>query len=216
MNSYILAGGDSNSRQTYVVKIASAQTELIHLTAEKSTLTIKQVKDLWIPLSISPRLKRIVWIEEANLLTPPAQNALLKMLEEPPVDTTFYLTCTAATSLLPTIRSRCTIVIISEPSAVTNTTVLTELKRVMALTPGDRFANIVKRDRAESLSWIGEIESALSAHLQDRQITAKTAATLAKIARLAQNFHLQLASNCSVSLATQNFYLLLPHTRSIK
>jgi DNA polymerase III delta prime subunit len=155
MNSYILAGGDSNSRQTYVVKIASAQTELIHLTAEKRTHTIKQVKDLWIPLSISPRLKRIVWIEEANLLTPPAQNALLKMLEEPPVDTTFYLTCTAATSLLPTIRSRCTIVIISEPSAVTNTTVLTELKRVMALTPGDRLANIVKRDRAESLSWIG-------------------------------------------------------------
>lgn len=216
MQSYILTGGSATARSEHLTELTSHQSELIHLTAEKTTLTIKQVKDLSIPLSIAPRLPRIVWIEEADRLTIPAQNALLKMLEEPPEGTTFYLTCDAATSLLPTIRSRCLIITQSDPLAQTNSQVLADLKAVMALSPGDRLTSLIKRDRTESLVWVGEIESALALHLRDRQLTSKSAATLAKIARLTQNLHLQLLSNCSVSLATQNFYLLLPHTRSIK
>ena len=209
-------GGSATSRAQHLTQLTSHQHELIHLTADKSTLTIKQVKDLSIPLSIAPRLPRMVWIEEANLLTIPAQNALLKMLEEPPEDTTFYLTCDAATSLLPTIRSRCITITQDEINLEASATVLSDLKAIMALSPGDRLTSLIKRDRAESLAWVGEIESALSKHLRDNQITSKSATTLAKIAHLAQNLHLQLASNCSVGLATQNFYLLLPHTRSIK
>lgn len=50
---------------------------------------------------------RVVIIEEAGRLTPQAQNALLKSLEEPFADTYFILTTSAERSLLPTIRSRC-------------------------------------------------------------------------------------------------------------
>ena len=38
--------------------------------------------------------------------SPEAANALLKVLEEPPADTTFILTAADAESLLPTIKSR--------------------------------------------------------------------------------------------------------------
>ena len=46
-------------------------------------------------------------IDSADEMNPPAQNAVLKFLEEPPVRTMLVLICHAPARLLPTIRSRC-------------------------------------------------------------------------------------------------------------
>ncbi|HEY1815614.1 MAG TPA: hypothetical protein VGG74_24870 [Kofleriaceae bacterium] len=50
---------------------------------------------------------RVFIVEEATAMAPPAANALLKTLEEPPSRTSFVLCTTAPEQLLPTIRSRC-------------------------------------------------------------------------------------------------------------
>ena len=50
---------------------------------------------------------RIVIVDAAETLNRNAANALLKLLEEPPTDTVFFLTCPSPSALLPTIRSRC-------------------------------------------------------------------------------------------------------------
>ncbi|RUT25797.1 DNA polymerase III subunit delta' [Asaia sp. W19] len=50
---------------------------------------------------------RVVIVDAAEALNRNAANALLKLLEEPPTDTVFFLTCPAPSALLPTIRSRC-------------------------------------------------------------------------------------------------------------
>src|SRR5215470_3990325 len=50
---------------------------------------------------------RVFIVEEATAMAPPAANALLKTLEEPPGRTMFVLCTTAPEQLLPTIRSRC-------------------------------------------------------------------------------------------------------------
>ena len=52
---------------------------------------------------------RVFILENAQLLNPPAQNALLKILEEPPRHVLFILVCENRTQLLETIRSRCTL-----------------------------------------------------------------------------------------------------------
>lgn len=52
-------------------------------------------------------LIRMFVVEEATAMAPPAANALLKTLEEPPARTLFVLCTTAPEQLLPTIRSRC-------------------------------------------------------------------------------------------------------------
>lgn len=49
-------------------------------------------------------------INDASLMTAQAQNALLKLLEEPPDNVYFFLVCENAASLLPTVRSRAPVI----------------------------------------------------------------------------------------------------------
>lgn len=50
---------------------------------------------------------RIIIVDSADEMNPSAANAILKMLEEPPARTAFFLLSHAPGRLLPTIRSRC-------------------------------------------------------------------------------------------------------------
>ena len=54
--------------------------------------------------------KRVVLIENAEQMTPQAQNALLKSIEEPEESTHFLFTADSLRAILPTIRSRSRIV----------------------------------------------------------------------------------------------------------
>lgn len=75
----------------------------------KSTLGIDAVRDVMEKLYERPRLggARVVWINDAALLTEAAANALLKTLEEPPENTWFFMSCHEPARLLATLRSRC-------------------------------------------------------------------------------------------------------------
>jgi DNA polymerase-3 subunit delta' len=50
---------------------------------------------------------RVALIDDADLMNRSAQNALLKLLEEPPKNALIILVCHRLGSMLPTIRSRC-------------------------------------------------------------------------------------------------------------
>ncbi len=214
MHAFLLTGGSKEDRAKYLSGLLDSKTELIHVVNEKTTIAIKQIQDLNIPLSIAARIPRIVWVEESNLMTVPSQNALLKMLEEPPANTTFYLTCQSAMTMLPTIRSRTKTISLETINIKQDPRILADLKLIMAMTPGDRLINIVKRDRSESILWLSDIEREIRIKLKDKMVNEKGLTMLARIAKIAQNAHKELSSNCSVSLVTQNFYLLLPHTGS--
>lgn len=72
-------------------------------------ISISQIREIGLLLSAKPNeaLKRMVLIKDADKMNVQAQNALLKMLEEPPKNTFFILTATHTPPLLPTILSRC-------------------------------------------------------------------------------------------------------------
>jgi hypothetical protein len=76
---------------------------------------------------------RVFIVEEATAMAPPAANALLKTLEEPPARTLFVLCTTAAEQLLPTIRSRCQRVRFGGGSAVATDADPARAERVAAL-----------------------------------------------------------------------------------
>lgn len=214
MHAFILAGGTPDTRSEFIHKQLTNKVELIHVQTEKSSITIKQIQDLAKPLAVRASLPRIVWIEEASLMTIPAQNALLKMLEEPGESTTFYLTCQGVRTLLPTIRSRTQTITIDANDAVADPQILQNIKRIMALSAGDRLMEIGKLDRTETISWFITLEQAIKEKLATPSLTPAGQKMLAQIAKLASNAHLQLTENCSTGLTMQTFYLLLPHTHA--
>lgn len=83
----------------WLAPLASAQSITIDQVRELSTFTnVASLHGGW----------RVVVIDGAEKLTAEAGNALLKALEEPLGRTMFLLLATQATSVLRTIRSRCT------------------------------------------------------------------------------------------------------------
>lgn len=54
--------------------------------------------------------RKVIWIEDAHLLTTEAFNSILKILEEPNSTTIFLLTTSKLDSILPTVRSRSTLI----------------------------------------------------------------------------------------------------------
>jgi DNA polymerase III subunit delta' len=72
-------------------------------------ITIDQVRGLGEFMGMTAALSpwRVAVIDSMDELNREASNALLKMLEEPPANTLFFLVSHAPGRLLPTIRSRC-------------------------------------------------------------------------------------------------------------
>ena len=72
-------------------------------------ISVDQVRSLGDLLAVTPSMSpwRAIIIDAADDLEASAANALLKMLEEPPANSLFFLVSHAPGRLLPTIRSRC-------------------------------------------------------------------------------------------------------------
>jgi DNA polymerase-3 subunit delta' len=81
---------------------------LVEPVAGKKEISIQQIRTIEKELSFRAFSgKKIAIIDPATLMNLPAQNALLKTLEEPPPDSLLILVASNAGGLLPTVRSRC-------------------------------------------------------------------------------------------------------------
>ena len=91
--------------------IGKNHPDIIMVTHEKpGTITIDEIRDQVIhDVDIRPYYSpyKIYIIADADLMTPQAQNALLKTIEEPPEYAVILLLTNNIGGLLPTIQSRC-------------------------------------------------------------------------------------------------------------
>lgn len=81
----------------------------VHEPADgKKTIGVSLVREIRAQAYIKPQelSVRVFIIRYAHLMTTEAQNALLKILEEPPSGVYFFLLCENSSLLLPTVRSR--------------------------------------------------------------------------------------------------------------
>jgi DNA polymerase III delta prime subunit len=107
----VLLSGPSGVGLFTVARSLSKDANTLILTPVKLTKTsttkqisIEMVRELY--NNVRTNTKRIVVIDDADAMTIAAQNALLKLLEEPNMTTRFILTSHHPELLLPTIRSR--------------------------------------------------------------------------------------------------------------
>ncbi len=91
--------------------LSGNQPDIIHVTHEKpGVITVDEIRsqlvnDIQVKPYSSP--KKIYIIDEADLMNPQAQNAILKTIEEPPSYGVIIMLTSNSSSLLPTILSRC-------------------------------------------------------------------------------------------------------------
>ena len=100
-------------------KLAS-YPHFLRVEPDGASISIEKIRDLQRFLQLKTigthPLRRALIIEHANALTTEAQNAYLKLLEEPPADTLMLLTVSSPRALLPTILSRVQTITVHPPA----------------------------------------------------------------------------------------------------
>jgi hypothetical protein len=103
-----IIGSSEHEQRLFLHHLAVSPHDTLFLAAAESG-GIKEVRTFCAGLQLSPQFGpiRLGVIQEAQSLTPEAQNALLKLLEEPPVSVKIILFMRQEGSVLPTVLSRC-------------------------------------------------------------------------------------------------------------
>ena len=86
---------------------------------ESGTIKVEQIREVIEYTMYRPfeGRRRVTIIDQADAMQAPAQNALLKTLEEPPSTSMFILVTARPDALLPTVRSRCSLLRFARLSA---------------------------------------------------------------------------------------------------
>jgi DNA polymerase-3 subunit delta' len=111
-------GGCGECHSCHNVAIGSHPDVRVTRT-EKLSIGVDDVRELVRTAALAPVGQRyqVMVIEDADRLTEPAANALLKAVEEPNARTVWLLCAPTVEDVLPTIRSRTRLVVLSTPSA---------------------------------------------------------------------------------------------------
>lgn len=148
--------------------------------AASRDIRIEQIRKLIERLALRPLegANKVAIIVGADAMNPPAQNALLKQLEEPPPNSVLVLTTSAPDTLLPTIRSRCIPISFPPSGDAVDAEPSGWADAFDALKPGQpagwlALAERAATDRQRAVEFLG----ALEAHLRVR--AASTASDFA-------------------------------------
>ena len=172
MTSFIISSQDKTKRQKYIHQFCQDRaidpidiTIIEKETAVKqniNTIGIEDVRNMQKKLFFKPIRSRtkIVILEDAQLLTIVAQNALLKVLEEPPDHTIIILSTDSKEPLLPTIISRCQIIEIEDKNPNLSEKEIQEATEFLRLLPdmsiGEKLkkAETLAKDKQKTKVWI--------------------------------------------------------------
>ncbi len=204
-------------------------TDINWFNSEGESLKIKAVREIISQTSYSSYSgQRPVYILlNADNSSIPAQNALLKVIEEPPHQSLIILTAQQPKQLLPTIRSRCLLINLKQaPDQVTiSDTVLDVAKQ---LTDNSSFSQGIElaekyKDRGEARQMLVELinflhrQLAQKSQMQKSREVQKPVSDLEKIpnSRLVKMIQLLLAAyqdlgkNLNPRLVLEHYFFLI-------
>jgi len=163
--SFLIASSDKNLASLYLSEFFQEKginSLDINWQIHEKTMGIKDVRDIQKTISLKPfrgKIKAVVFDCYENITTE-AQSALLKILEEPPVNTFVIISVTKKDLILPTIISRCKVITLKEKKTAiiaNDASMLRDnLDILLKGKTGDklRLAEIVTVSREETLLWL--------------------------------------------------------------
>ena len=212
MQSFLVIGKPIDKAKNYAfdfcLKNKIDKIDITLIESEKA-VGIAQVRDFQKRIFLKPfkSEQKAVILEAGNGLTLESQNALLKVLEEPPKNTIIMLLVESDESVLPTILSRCKIILLDKDN--TQQKDLAECQKILlSLKKGGvgdklRLAQDKSKTKEEALSFIEDLILAEENILQenpDKEFLNEI--------RLMQKTYTEIKStNSNLRLAMENLVL---------
>ena len=207
--SHLLISSDLRlGAQLHLSKNFGRAKSYAHITwigSETETLKIAQIRDLqekasFATTSENPQYFVLLGIDTA---TSAAQNALLKLVEEPPPHTQFLLVAKSLSSVLPTIQSRCVIQEARPEEKNINedfyqTIINADIPKRIEL------AEMLK-DRSQALQTATQLLETLHIKMEEKPLQEAHRANLTEILKLIR----RLESNCNPQLVVEEAFLQL-------
>lgn len=142
--------------------------------------------------------------------TPDAQNAMLKLLEEPPANTLIYLITTNHLAFLPTVLSRAKLIVLKEGESEIETD---GLEKILSLSgAGERLylAQVVSKEKTEAVIWLEKAILAAREKMLENVEDKPEALKLRKIIHKLELTHYDLkTTNANPRLCLENLFLNL-------
>jgi len=174
MTSFIIAAKDKKKRASYLADFYKIhEIDLFDITildletSSKNTqsIGIEDIKKMQEKIFLKPikSKNKVIVIDDGEALTIEAQNALLKILEEPPAHTLIILSVNTKETILPTIISRCKIIQLEEEGIKLSAEEISELQTFLEdlkrWGTGERFkkAEILAKDKDTALIWLEKL-----------------------------------------------------------
>lgn len=158
---------------------------------------IRQIKDFLTKKNWQGKGKKLVVIWQAQLMTPEAQNAFLKTLEEPPGNSLIILLANNKNALLPTIISRCHLINLVPTPKQKEAVLQVNWQELVNLSLDQRLktAESIAQDREKAQAWLENLIFTLQNQLVKEENSSL--AEMARWLRLASQARQMLLDNVS-------------------
>lgn len=193
----------------------------IQLNSFEKAVGIEDVRNMQKGLFLKPFSSpiKLVILEAYLGITTEAQNALLKVLEEPPANTLIAIMILNKEEMLPTIISRCKIINLSDKKQTLSEDEITQyLNILVSLYQGDvgyklKLAQDIARNKDTAPLWLEKIILAAREELLERILNAKPeeksllSKQINNLRLLTKTHTLLKATNTNPRLALENIFL---------
>lgn len=150
--------------------------------------------------------KKVVILEVFFGMTLEAQNAFLKLLEEPPINTIIMILTTETDFLLPTVLSRCNIINLRKTKKIDKENISKNLIIFNNLLNGKNALFLAQengKSREEALNFLEELIITAEENLEKEKKFAKA------IKKMQKTFFIIKTTNVSPRFALENLFLSL-------
>ncbi|KKS96685.1 MAG: hypothetical protein UV73_C0009G0036 [Candidatus Gottesmanbacteria bacterium GW2011_GWA2_43_14] len=173
MQTFLILGKDNNFRQAKIAELMKeydiSEFDLYQLTSD-SSIGIAQVRQAVFASAKKPLagLKKMLVVHSIDTATSEAQNALLKILEEPTQTTVIVMTASSDNQILPTVLSRSQILRASQTDInETESLPVGTLEEIFAASPGRRLllSENLAKTREEAVVFVDKLAASLEKRL---------------------------------------------------
>lgn len=220
MHAYIITGGSVTARENEIQKRLTAwnikDIDCVYLAEDGEHIGIDAVRLFQKRLLLTPfaSAHTVGIIQKSDRLTQEAQNALLRVLEEPPPHAYILCEIASVSMLLPTVVSRCEVVTLhgSDTSSDSTNDIQETIQLLLTSSGGKKLKIIdgIAADRVSAKQWVNDAITAIRQLMLleiQKDSTKKSTETYVKLLRLLLGAQQELEVNVNPKLVLDTVFL---------